>query len=153
MSQVTVQESSLFTVEHYGDHNLHDAAFSFSIATTRAKRLYTCTKVPCQPIELETNTIKRRDGQEHVQTNDGNKVPGDNLFLDPDVSTIGYSESADQWVNFAAQFKEEKRILLETEMYIYFLCCQLKTCVLDPIDSVDTVLICRNKDKPWFYLR
>ncbi len=85
--------------------------------------------------------------------NDGNKVPGDNLFLDPDVSTTGYSESADQWVNLAARFKEEKRILLETEMQIFFSSCQLKTCVLDPIYFVYTVLICKNKDKPWFHLR
>jgi hypothetical protein len=56
-------------------------------------------------------------------------------------------------VNLAARFKEEKRILLETEMHISFLCFQLKTCVLDPIDFVDTILICRNKDKPWFHLR
>jgi hypothetical protein len=68
-------------------------------------------------------------------------------------ATTGYSESADQWVNLAARFKEEKRILLETEMHISFLCCQLKICAMDPIDFVDTVLICRNKDKPWFYLR
>lgn len=89
-----------------------------------------------------------------MQTNDGNKVPGDNLFLDPDVSTTGYSESADQWGEpCSARFKEEKRILLETEMHISFLCYQLKTCVLDPIDFVDTVAICRNKDKPRFYLR
>jgi hypothetical protein len=84
---------------HYGDHNLHDSAFSFSIATTRAKRLYTCTKVPLpiNPFSLKQTPSKGQMGRKHVQTNDGNKVPGDNLFLDPNVSTTGYLESADQW--------------------------------------------------------
>jgi hypothetical protein len=30
-------------------------------------------------------------GRKHVETNDGNKVPGIDPFLDPDVSTTGYS--------------------------------------------------------------
>jgi len=40
---------------------------------------------------LKQTPSKGQMGRKHVETNDGNKVPGIDLFLDPDVSTTGYS--------------------------------------------------------------